>query len=54
MKGGLGWQMGRRRVADTDAVSRAEEVGRADSAECVDGTKDKAVVKGCGVIRAIL
>ena len=42
MKGGLGWQVGRRRVADTNAVSGAEEVGRAGGAECAGGTRDKA------------
>ena len=27
MKGGLGWQVGRRRVADTDTVAGAQDAG---------------------------
>ena len=46
MKGGLDWQVGRGRVADTNAVSGAEGVGSAGGAKVAGGTKDKAGGRG--------
>ena len=56
MKGGLGWQVGRRCVAETNVVSKAEGagLGSAGGVKVAGGARDKAGERGCGVIRAIL